>query len=217
MWVARLDSTEPNIRADALEVITGIGKPARPLAENAVRKIAREDPFADVQMLAIEALEVMGAETQEFQTFLDTYSEASGNDDTDDERMEHLSGEDDLDYLHDLQAEGADSTPTVVGSERRERLNRNVIPADPDEQRVWSETHRMEDMETFLSQLRNPTVLADILAMGDLIERRFAALMLAEGQGENERVVEALQRAGEDSDSLVRATVETALERWRLP
>jgi len=213
-WVERLESSEPEVRADAVKVIQGIGLSARP-AENSIRQIARNDPYPDVRILAVEALEAMGASTLEFQNLLEAYhapvipeeEELPEFMDEEAELLEHISGADDIAFLQAIIEYRADTG----------RLDTTMVPTDSAELAQWIEERRSDAISGLLHQIENPTVLALILEAGNLIERQFAARMLADMEGEDSRIIQALERAVDDPDSLVRSAAFEALKRWEAP
>ena len=218
-WEKRLASDEPEVRVDALKVIAGIGRDALPL-ERAIREIARSDKLEDVRYNAIIALNTMGANVAEFQDFIAQYEspllsegdeepegEYSGEDTAPTELEEHASTEDDISFLKSMLE---DTSDTAV-------LESDVMPADSQERELWIAQRQDATLQNLRDQLRNPRTLIKLLATGDLYERRFASRMLADTGGEDEEIVNALQSAALDADSLVRAAVKEAQQKWKLP
>jgi hypothetical protein len=232
MWINRLESPDAEDRKDALGVIKGIGKKAL-TAENQVRKIAQNDPFIDVKMLAIETLQAMNVTTVEFQSFITQFEtpfteevdeefDYGDEEDFEDEDMidsevlvEGYSGEDDLLYLRDLE-EGLFDTVEGKSQQDRDDLNK-TIPTDPDEYKKWSEEQYKGEVSDLLNQISNPRVLATILSDGESIDKLFAATKLSQMTGADEQIVKALEDASSDPDSTIRRLVKQALEKWEMP
>ncbi len=235
MWINRLESPDAENRKDALGIIKEIGKPAR-IADPQVRAIARNDPFNDVKMLAIETLQAMNLTTVEFQSFI-TQFETPLSEDIDEEfdygdedelekieaddpeaeydLMESVSGEDDLKYLQDLEDGLFDS---IEGKSQADRENMGkTIPSDPDEFKKWSEDNYKGEVSDLLNQISSPRVLATILSDGESIDKLFAATKLSQMSGADEEIFKALEAASSDPDSTIRRLVEQALKNWEMP
>ncbi len=215
VWVKRLEAPEPEIRADALEVIADVGNPAR-AAEQYVRNLARNDPSTEVRMLAIKALEAMDVPVVEFQDFLDAYyapiipdSEEYFDDmaknDEDEELNEKISGDDDLSYLKAFEENKLDSMAS--------RLS-DMMPKDSAEYQEWLEERQAGEVLNLLNQLSNPKMLAKILEIGNAVEREFAARRLGEIPGDDPDIIEALEKASNDTVDIIRQAAEEALHRW---
>ena len=217
-WVDRLESGEPEIRADALKVIADIGRSAR-VAEDNVRKLARNDPSIKVRLNAIEALEAMGASTVEFLEFIDSYYKPIipiGDEETvdldeeistEDELSEKIDTEDDLAYLRALEEGTLDTIQEKTFS---------VMPRDSADYEVWLRERIHEEVQDMMNKLSNPTMLAAMLEFGGDLEREYAACKLAELSGDNPEIIEALEKAEDDPLEEVRQAAEKALENWQL-
>ncbi len=215
-WIDRLSSGVPEERGDAARVIGDIG-PAAKSAENALRLAARVETYPDVKIAEVMALKSIGADTREFEDFLKKATAPIISDEEEefrpeiDENNESYEGEeipgkeeDDLQYLIQLSENPPDSL-------------KQLFPKDPEAQRRWAEERRREQITTVMSQLQNPDVLAEILRSGDLEERRLAARMLVGRSGVNAAVVDALEGAKFDPDSLIRTAAIEALKKWSRP
>ena len=236
MWVDRLQSPEAADRKDALEVIKSIGKQAI-AAESKVRQIARNDPYTDVKMLAIETLKAMKVTTVEFQTFVNQYDmpimdlmrdTTEFEDEFDEEQaqiqeefetfdlMERASGDDDLSFLREMEAEALDTIGRYKKVADRDEED-SLIPTDPEEYAQWSDDRFKGDVQDLLGQISNPRVLAAIHSGGDNIDKLFAASKLSQMKGVDEDIVKALEAAQSNPDSLIQALVEQALKNWEMP
>ncbi len=212
-WIIRLDAPEKEIRIDAMKVIAEIGEPAI-FAEPYLRQIARKDPSPEVKIHAIEALEAINAPTAEFRNFIDEYNapiipdeeemfeviEEVSTEDIED--FSSGSGGDDLEFLQDFEAGLLDADKREFG----------MFPLDSADLSEWVNRFQNDAIANIKNQLRNPSVLALLLKSGNNAEKLFAANRLAELEGSNSQVFEALENALDDS--LVMEAVEKALERW---
>ncbi len=215
-WVKRLEAPETEIRVDALKVIADIGKPARP-AKRYVRDVARNDPSTEVRLLAIEALEAMDVPAVEFQNFLDSYyapiipdSEEYFDDferdvSDEDDLLEHASGDDDLAFLRAFEEDRLDSVTSRLSE---------PMPKDSAEFIRWFTNHQSEEVLNLTNQLNNPKMLAKLLEVGSVIEREFAARKLIEIVGDDPKIIEALEKASNDSIDTIRQAAEEALQKW---
>jgi len=216
-WVKRLNSPESEIRADALNVIAGIGEQARP-AEAQVRKVARSDPSIQVRLLAIDALEAMGEPISEFYEFIEDYNkpiipteeeELSSLDEemsTEDEMTAKIAEEDDLELLKAFVEGKTDSI---------NRSETSLMPTDSAEFEEWVRQKISNEALNMINKLSNPTMLAELLSSGSDLEREFAARRLAELSGDNPDVVTALEKALEDPKEEVQRAAAQALKTWQ--
>ncbi len=216
-WVERLADPDPDIRIDALKVIASIGPPARKI-EDTVRTVARRDDDPDVRMRAIEALNAMGMSTVEFQRFVDFYNapiyptedeelSTLWSEDEEEDVFQDNSSDDDLEYLRKLES----------GELEKPSADTGVIPSDSAAFAKWVEQRQLNVAQELLQMLDNPVLLAEILRIGDQLQREFAARALAEKEGEDLKVVEALEQAREDPDETVRQAAAKALGKWKRP
>ncbi|MBM3327427.1 MAG: hypothetical protein FJY65_10735 [Calditrichaeota bacterium] len=214
-WVERLSSEAPEERGDAARSIGEIGSAAKTV-ENALRTAARREIIPDVKIAEVLALKSIGADIKEFEDFMKTTTAPIIS--TEDDSVEYnpdeyyegeqepAPGEDDLQYLMQL----ADGTTDSLSALK-------MFPKDLEAQRKWAEERRQEQIGTMMSQLQNPDVLAEILRAGDLEERRLAARMLVGRSGVNAAVVDALEGAKFDTDSLIKTAAAEALKKWTRP
>lgn len=212
IWVMRLDAPEKEVRLDAIKVIAEIGEPAIS-AEPFLRQIARKDASLEVRIHAVEALDAINASTTEFQAFVDEYYAPIIPEDELQELEEELPADededitasydgDDLEYLQGLET-------GIFDELAREST---MIPLDSAELTEWIEKHQGTAINNVINQLRNPKVLALLLGSGDDSEKLFAAKQLAEIEGIDTQVFEALKKAS--NDPLLKDFVEEALENW---
>lgn len=210
VWMERLGAPEPEVRKDALEIIIDIGKPAR-LAERSVVDIARNDQYPDIRYTAVEALRSMGASTYEFDELVEEFNaptipiEEENLEGEIDELSEHSSGEDDFAYLKDL----------IDGTLESHHSRSDTVPTDSASMKNLVQDMQDEDVTVLLNQLQHPAVLARLLKLGNVIEKRFAASMLSEIEGSNDTILEILNQARFDSDSLVAESAEKAYQHWK--
>jgi|GEM_PF-1391921 len=232
VWVGRLDDADAAIRLDALSVLKEMGKPAA-TAEDKVRTLARNDQYPDVKMKAIEALQAMGKNVDEFKAFIayytapfdDTPTEDGGmsNDEFDNEgggssddgggsmRKTRGSSGNDLDILREM-IEDSLKLQTKDSSG-----NASKIPQTQQDLVQLGAKRRSESMQNLMDQIGNPSVLADLLSNGDMQEKVYALSKLSLSSGENERVVSALDLAKLDPDSNIRRLAKEAGKHWTLP
>ncbi|MCF7810293.1 HEAT repeat domain-containing protein [bacterium] len=212
-WIIRLDAPEKEIRIDAMKVITEIGEPAIS-AEPYLRQIARKDKSPDVKMNAIMALEAINAATAEFQDFIEEYNAPIIPEDEEfgivseeeipeeAEEVDFDMAGDDLEYLQDLEAGLLDNPETES----------TMIPQDSAELAEWVDNYQIDAVADIMNQLSNPTVLAMLLNSGSDAEKLLAATKLAEMEGSNSQVVEALENAVDNPQ--ISELVKQALKRW---
>lgn len=219
VWIERITEGDALERLDALRVVTEIGSPAMQI-ERIVRDAARNETHPQIKLQAIKALEAMGAPIVEFRDFINLYEaplfpseeeEYVYNPDLEEEEemLANASGADDLEYLRTLSEGG------VIGSFNRG--DTSMIPSDEDSLTMWTMRKRFEIAESLLSQLRNPHMLSNILQIGGVEERLFAAKSLASQSGVDKEIHDALSAALDDSDPRVREAVREALNNWILP
>ncbi len=219
VWLKQLGSSETIYRIEAAEAIGSMGKVAREKAEPMLTNLAGNDPMPRVRVAAILALKELGAPTNEFEDYLAevttpmnelTPEDLAGLDIVDemgeiDEKVLFKGlQEDDLDFLKELENTIVDSMLTSA----------DVLPTDPEELKAWQDTRRKEQIDVLRQQFRNPEVLAELLATGDPLEKRYAAKLLGDNQGVSERVFLALTMAIADQDTLVRKLATEALKKW---
>lgn len=180
VWVERLKSPEDEIRADAIEVLIEIGKPAL-ATEPYLREIARTDPSHVIRVLAIEALDGLDRPIVEFHNFLDDYnapiipgidSELEALYNTYDDEVDFhgkISGADDLAYLKALE-EG------TLGSERDNPDDE--ASSDGYRNEEWIEKMQKNNVSNLLNQLNNPKLLELLLEHGESLERDYAGRKL---------------------------------------
>lgn len=217
-WAERLKSPEPEVKIDALKVIKSIG-PKAFAAESVVRDVAKNAPNADVALIAIEALEAMGAPIVEFDDFLAMYYapiipgdeeeersyEEEVIDEEEAEMMSHISGEGDLDFLRALENEDFE----------QEEIDTSVVPLNTSEYEEWVESRRSSSLTDVLNILSRPEVLEELIRIGDDLEREFAVRRLATQGGLDPRIVESLEKLLEDPDSTISLNAKKALENWK--
>lgn len=210
-WVDRLATPDDDIRLDALRVIASIGVRGR-AAESYVLEIAREDPSPKVRLAAIEALESMGVPIVEFGDFLDLCNsplipteDVREYEEIEEEFGEGASGENDLEYLKQLEYGEPDSfaKDTVM------------IPEDPDERLEWANARMSESMADILTMLDNPQVLTALLQVGDKLERLYAAQKLSQFSGDNIEIINALELLQNSPDSSLKKAASEALKHWK--
>ncbi len=223
VWAKRLQSEEAVERGDALDVIKEIGKKAKS-AERAVRQVARNDKYPDIRMKAIVTLQAMGSVTGEFKKFIANYTEPFLLDDEDGldldemDRMfsDKLSGEDDLEYLRELEEKKTDSI-----AKSKIKLE---FPAAESDQSEWASKKFTESISILSTELNNPSVLAQLMKSDDFLERQFAMQKLMKqmaGYEEEDEYFElpadvfsAFNLASDDNDSLIKALADEALNNW---
>lgn len=236
IWVERLQSPDEADRKDALNVIKSIGKPAS-AAEKRVRGVARNDPYTDVKMLAIETLKAMKASTVEFHSFVEQYDmpirELMRDNGEDEDKIDEVeeaiqdefatfdleekaSGDDDLSFLQEMEAEALDTIGKYRKVADRDE-EESVVPSDPDEFDKWSNNRFQGEVQQLMSQISNPRVLASLLANGGSADKLFAATKLSQMRGVDEEIVKMLEAAQSDPDSLIRSLVNKALNNWEMP
>ncbi len=216
-WVRSLDSPEPGIRQDALEIICSIGLSAREW-ERSVRAVALHDEDNIVKMKAIEALEAMGAPIVEFQEFIDLYNAPlipdgneyfeSSEEDVDKDILENISGEDDLEFLEKLESGELDESTTDTG----------LVPSDSTKLAEWVNERQADTVRDLLLSLENPDILSKILIYGNQLQREYAARALAGMSGDNPAVVSVLESASNnDPVADIRKFASEALKKWKKP
>jgi hypothetical protein len=220
VWAERLKSDDQAIRGDAVTAIGIMGVNAKSM-EFRIREIAKQDPSFKVRLEAIYALDSMKVSTLEFAKFrisMTTPATADEGDTLDAEMSDELNDEmsdtssgsstpddDDITYLKSLE----DGTTAVDST---------VMPTEPEAQQQWTEQRRNESASKVLNELSNPFVLSQLLSTGGPDERRYAIKILSQQQGgQNASVVDALESAKADSDSLVRKAAIEALKKWSRP
>lgn len=210
VWAQRLESADPDERLDALKVLTSARRDAAALQDR-IRTIARTDPHRDIRFQAVCCLDSMGANIAEFQAFLDSLTQPPEEGESyvpaetefEDDISEKASGEDDLQYLKELE-EGVEESETT-----------SVAPSDTEAVQELAERQRAAEIGTLVNQMRNPRVLATLLTGADAAEQRYAAQILAEMSGDDPVVLEALEKAASSPDTLVRTLARRALEKWK--
>lgn len=220
-WVEQLSSPLPEERIDALKALSAIGGSAKK-AEDKIREVARADPDLKVRVEAITTLKNLGLPIGEFEQFYqemtaplffeptDTITPPSTQPEEEEEgagsELTVPSTEEDLEYLRSLSAESDTTTPPP-----------REFPEDTAKREVWRAGKMKEEVATILGSLKNPAVLAELLRSGEIEERRLAARRLAQTEGKDEAIVEALESARSDPDSVVRALAQEALKNWSRP
>ncbi|MFN3821290.1 MAG: hypothetical protein ACK4OO_03065 [bacterium] len=217
-WVAMLDAPDPVERADALQALAKMGKSAK-ITEMKIRDIARRDPDLKVRLEAINTLKALELPITEFEEFYkemttplffeesDTLAPGIGEEAFPESEQEtsgaNLPGDSDLFNI----SPDTDTAKIAIES----------FPQDTTRLEIWRRAKRAEEVDNLLIQLQNPLVLAEILRVGEMEEKRLAAKKLAQMSGSDALVVEALEAALSDPDTVVRSAVKEALSRWSRP
>ncbi len=210
IWEERLDSSDPAIQIDALEVLEKAARDALP-AEDMVRRTARESSDTKVIIQAVQTLEAMGAVIREFRSIIDLYNaplipteaeieEDEFSDDAMDEAelMEHASGDDDLNYLKQLAREEADTT-----FRDDESNSSDMIPTNPDELKEWVKSHQGTAVSDVLNMLSNPAVLKEMMNSGGALEQAYAVKKLMELSIDDLDLIEMMKSLNINPDSIL--------------
>lgn len=217
-WVAMLDAPDPVERSDALQALAKIGKPAK-MAEMKIRDVARRDPDLKVRLEAINTLKALGFPITEFEEFYKEMTTPLFFEESDTlgpgiweegfpEGEQETSG---IGVPSDTDLFNFSSDTDTT------KLTTESFPQDTARLEMWRRAKRVEEVDNLLMQLQNPLVLAEILRVGEVEEKRLAAKRLAQMSGSDVLVVEALEAALADPDSVVRSAVKEALTRWSRP
>jgi len=219
VWLKQLSSNEMIYRVEAAEAIGSMGSKARDRAEPMLTNLAGNDPMPRVRVAAILALKELGAPTTEFEEYLAEVTTPLNNlsqedlagtnlvdemGEIDEKALFKGLAEDDLEFLQELENRVVDTNLTST----------DVMPTDPEALKIWQDTRRKEQIDEIRQQFRNPEVLAELLATGDPLEKRFAAKLLGDKEGVSERVFTALTLAATDQDTLIRKLATEALKKW---
>lgn len=216
-WVRSLESSEPGIRQDALEVIASAGPVAREW-ERSIRAVALNDEDNIVKMKAIETLAIIGAPVIEFQEFIDLYNAplipdgseyfSESEEEEDPDILKNISGEDDLTFLKELESDNLLDAPVDTG----------MVPSDSVELALWVDERQSDAARDLLLSLENPLTLSKILLYGNRLQREYAARALIEMTGEDPVVITTLESIEDDDpDADIRKYASKALEKWKRP